>query len=77
MAYLIGTVKDFWGNALLGKKVLVTSALAPALGAPPLTLSGVFLRLDKFEYRYYLVLEQTSGTISINIDHIFSMEESK
>ena len=74
MAYLPGTVKSFWGNELLGKDVEVTSALVPMGG--PAIFYGNFVRIDKFEYRYYLVLAQKSGkTININIDHIFSIEE--
>ena len=67
---------NFWGNTHSGKQVVVTSALTTMAG-PPLEIHGKFISLEKFQYRWYLILEQKSAKIvHINIDHIFSIEES-
>lgn len=67
------TSKDCWVNQYIGKEVLITVALSGIAGMP--TLSGTLLRIDKFEYRYYLVLDQGEKISNTNIDHVLTIEE--
>lgn len=62
-----------WVNRYAGKEVKITLALTGIAGLP--TLSGNLVRIDKFEYRYYLVLDQNGNITNVNIDHILVIEE--
>lgn len=63
----------FWGNHFVGQTVNVISAIS-SITSGPQSLQGKLVRIDKFQYRYYIVLVQSGKEVNINIDHIFAIE---
>lgn len=75
MGLLPESTPQFWGNVLIGKRVKVTSPVATLTGGL-IFLTGEFVRLDRYQYRNYVVLDQNGKEVAVNIDHIFTMEEA-
>lgn len=68
------TTKTCWVNKYIGKSVKITSAI-PVM-TDLITISGKVLWIDKFQHRFYAVLEQSSGKhVHVNVDYIFTIEE--
>lgn len=66
---------SFWGNNFVGKNVQIASAIFSMAGGP-VALTGKLVRIDRFQYRYYAVIEQKEEKlVHVNIDHIFAIEE--
>ena len=84
------TTTGCWVNQYVGKLVEISAPINLSIGGKPVTLKGRLLRIDKFQYRYYAVLNQRDEEligvkddgepeevheVHFNVDHIMTIEE--